>query len=52
MTSFQAASALLVLLLGWLSVPVSLAAYEPDVCSMSCCVAAGHCCCTPRHALV
>jgi len=50
--NLRAASAALALLLGWLSAPIALASFTPDVCSMSCCVAAGHCCCTPRHALV
>jgi hypothetical protein len=33
-------------------VPLSLAAQEPDVCEMECCVATGHCCCATRHAYV
>jgi len=48
----RALCAALILLLGWLSVPASLAAIEPDVCSMECCVTQGHCCCTPHHARV
>src|SRR5215471_13961231 len=32
--------------------PVAVAAQERDVCSAICCVNEGHCCCTPRHALV
>ena len=48
----RAVGAVLALLLGWLAPVVSLASSEPDVCSMSCCVAAGHCCCTPRHVRV
>jgi hypothetical protein len=48
----RAASALLALLLGWLSAPASLAISSPDACSMACCVEKGHCCCTPRHASV
>ena len=47
-----AACALLVVLLGSFAKPVSLAAYEPDVCAMECCVEAGHCCCATRHAFV
>src|SRR5262245_25481856 len=48
----RASVAALALALGSISVPISLAAQSPDVCSMECCVAAGHCCCTPRHAYV
>jgi hypothetical protein len=44
----RAAGAVMALLLGWLSAPVALAARTPDeVCSMTCCVEDGHCCCTP-----
>src|SRR5262249_50901427 len=48
----RAATALLLMLLGWFAAPVSLAVYEPDVCAMECCVEAGHCCCATRHAFV
>src|SRR5438034_157651 len=48
----RAASAVLLLLLGWLSAPVSWATSSSDVCSMSCCVTSGHCCCAQRHPLV
>ena len=48
----RAAVVALILALGWLSVPVSLAAWEPDVCEMECCIAEGHCCCATRHAYV
>jgi hypothetical protein len=48
----RAAAAVLALALGWLATPLSLAAYEPDVCEMECCVEAGHCCCATRHAYV
>lgn len=48
----RAAAAVLVLALGWLAVPISLAAWEPDVCEMECCVETGHCCCATRHAYV
>jgi hypothetical protein len=44
--------ATLTLALAWLSVPLSLAAWEPDVCEMECCIAEGHCCCATRHAYV
>ena len=48
----RAVEAVLALLLGSLAPVLSLASSEPDVCSMSCCVAARHCCCTPRHVRV
>jgi hypothetical protein len=48
----RAAVAALALALGWLSAPLSLAFWEPDVCEMECCIAAGHCCCATRHAYV
>jgi len=43
------AMATLTLALGWISVPLSLAAREPDVCEMECCIAEGHCCCAAPH---
>jgi hypothetical protein len=48
----HATFAVLVLALGWFSVPVSLAFWEPDVCEMECCIAKGHCCCANRHPYV
>src|ERR687888_1251558 len=48
----RVAVAALALTLGWISVPLSLAAWEPDVCEMECCIAAGHCCCATRHPYV
>jgi hypothetical protein len=48
----RAAVAVLALALGWFSVPLSLASWEPDVCEMECCIAVGHCCCATRHAYV
>ncbi|HKX33082.1 MAG TPA: hypothetical protein VJ302_35705 [Blastocatellia bacterium] len=48
----RAAAIMLLLALGWLSAPASLAAWEPDVCEMECCIAEGHCCCATRHAYV
>jgi hypothetical protein len=48
----RTAGAILALLLGWFSAPLSLAAYEPDVCSMACCVESGYCCCAARHGQV
>jgi hypothetical protein len=44
--------AVLVLALGWISTPLSLAAMEPDVCEMECCIAEGHCCCAARRPYV
>jgi hypothetical protein len=48
----RAAWAFLALALGWLAPVVTLASFVPDVCKSECCIAEGHCCCTPRHALV
>ncbi|MGA9767413.1 MAG: hypothetical protein WBV94_00115 [Blastocatellia bacterium] len=48
----RAACALLALLLNWMSAPISLAAYSPDVCSMACCINEGYCCCKPHHRYV
>jgi hypothetical protein len=42
----------LVLALGGLSAPLSMATWELDVCEMECCIAEGHCCCATRHAYV
>jgi hypothetical protein len=46
------AIAALTLALGWISVPLSLAALEPDVCEVECCIAEGHCCCAARRPYV
>jgi hypothetical protein len=46
------AAAALALVLGWISMPLSLAFWESDVCEMECCIAKGHCCCATRHAYV
>jgi hypothetical protein len=48
----RSAVAALVLALGWISTPLSLAAIEPDVCEMECCIAEGHCCCAVRRPYV
>ena len=48
----RAAVVALALALSWLSAPISLAFWEPDVCEMECCIAEGHCCCATRHAYV
>jgi hypothetical protein len=48
----RAAAAVLVLALGFLAPPISLAGSEPDVCEMECCVEEGHCCCAAHHAYV
>jgi|SRR5262245_6432948 len=46
------AAAALILFLGWVSVPLSLASMEPLVCEMECCIAEGHCCCAVRRPYV
>ncbi|HKX32700.1 MAG TPA: hypothetical protein VJ302_33750 [Blastocatellia bacterium] len=46
------AAVALALIVGWLSAPLSLIAWEPDVCEMECCIAEGHCCCATHHAYV
>lgn len=46
--NWQAAFVLMLFLLSWSAAPVSLFATEPDVCSMECCVAEGHCCCAAK----
>ena len=48
----RAAVAAMALALSWLSAPLSLASWEPDVCEMECCIAEGHCCCATRRAYV
>lgn len=48
----RAALAILLVALGWLAVPVSLAAQKSDVCEMECCVADGHCCCAAHRTYV
>jgi hypothetical protein len=50
--TLRAAVAAVALALSWLSAPLSLAFWEPDVCEMECCIAEGHCCCATRHAYV
>jgi hypothetical protein len=47
-----AAMIVLMLAVGHLSAALSLAAWEPDVCDVECCIARGHCCCDTRHAYV
>jgi len=47
--NLRAAGALLLFLLTWLSVPAAMLAQQPDVCSMECCVAEGHCCCASQR---
>ena len=50
---WRALCAALFLLLGAVSAPAALAASLPgDVCTMTCCVEEGRCCCKPRHAFV
>jgi hypothetical protein len=48
----RAATAVVALLAAWTAAQASLVGSTPDVCSMSCCIEVGHCCCTPRHASV
>ena len=48
----RALCAALALLVGSLSAPVALGFQSSDVCSMTCCVEAGHCCCNPPRAYV
>jgi hypothetical protein len=48
----QAAGVLLAVAVGWLYAPLALTRATLDVCSMSCCVSDGYCCCSPRHAHV
>src|SRR5262245_46617104 len=48
----RAFCAAVALFLSTIAGPVALAMQGPDVCSATCCVNEGHCCCTPRHALV
>ncbi len=50
--SWRAVCAAALFLSGWLATPLSLAVYDSDVCSVSCCITAGHCCCLPHHAFV
>ncbi len=45
-------AATLLLVLSWISVPLSLAAREPDVCEVECCIAKGKCCCAIRRTYV
>jgi hypothetical protein len=49
---FQVAASMLMLFLGWIAVPLSLASIEPLVCEMECCIAEGHCCCAARRPYV
>lgn len=49
---YRAALAVLLLALGWLATPLTVAAQEPDVCGMACCIEDGYCCCVVRHAYV
>jgi hypothetical protein len=48
----RAALVALALLAGPVYASASIAIASSDVCSMSCCISEGHCCCTPRHARV
>lgn len=48
----RAASLIVALLAVPVSASASLAIGSSDVCSMTCCVKEGHCCCSPHHARV
>jgi hypothetical protein len=52
LSSARAVLAAAVFLIGFLSSPVSLAFETGDVCSMTCCVEKGRCCCAQRHSSV
>ena len=52
MLRLRAVAVALALAISWLSAPLSLGFWEPDVCEMECCIVEGHCCCAPRHAYV
>jgi hypothetical protein len=52
-SKLRALCALLVVLLGAIFAPVSLATQSTEeVCSMSCCIAENHCCCKPAKIAV
>jgi hypothetical protein len=48
----RAFCAVIALLIGPISAPMSLASMSSDVCSMACCIEYGHCCCSPPRASV
>jgi hypothetical protein len=51
--SWRALCAALALLFGAIAAPIALAGNSSDeVCTMTCCVEQGHCCCKPSHAFV
>jgi hypothetical protein len=52
MAKLRALAAAFALLIGSIAAPIALAGNSPDVCAMACCVEEGHCCCSPRRALV
>src|SRR6185503_11177658 len=52
MAKLRGLFAVLAILIGSFSGPVIFASTLPDVCSMTCCVEEGHCCCSPRRASV
>lgn len=52
LTTLRAACAVLALLLGWLSLPVALAAGSSDGCSMACRIKQTHCCCKSQRAFI
>ncbi len=46
--NLRAASAVLIILLGWVAAPAAMLAQQSDTCAMECSVAEGHCCCAPH----
>jgi hypothetical protein len=48
----RAAALAFMLALGSLCAPVALATQSSDICSMTCCVQEGHCCCKPARRFV
>lgn len=52
LSSTRTVLAAAVFLIGFISTPVSLALETANVCSMTCCVEKGRCCCAQRHASV
>src|ERR1044072_89338 len=52
MAKLRGLFAVFAILIGSFSGPAIFASTSPDVCSMTCCVEEGHCCCSPRRASV
>lgn len=49
---FRVTALLVALLAAPVSASINLTTGSSDVCSMTCCVNKGHCCCSPQHARV